>query len=348
MQVFHTDQSLIHAPRWYLADGTVRPCPETPERYQAILAALAATPALDLVSLSPATDPLPAIRAIHDADYLEYLATIHLHWSAEFGDIDVIPDTFPPPHRRGKLTRPGKPSSQAGYYCFDMAAPIGAHTFDAAVASAACAVAAAETISRGPQRAAYALCRPPGHHAGPGYCGGFCFLNNTAIAAQYLRDKLQKPVAILDVDYHHGNGTQDTFYARNDVLFVSLHADPHTQYPYFWGHASERGDGPGEGFTLNFPLPRGTGAAEWFLTLAEALMHIRLFAPAALVVSLGVDTCTNDGVGDFGLTPKSFTQLGAMIASLQLPTVLVQEGGYNLAQIGACVRNTLTGFQDIQ
>jgi acetoin utilization deacetylase AcuC-like enzyme len=345
MKVLHTELSFAHAPRWYVADGTVRPCPECPERYEAILGALTGVAGLEVARAEPAADVLAAIRAVHHADYLEYLAAIYPAWSAEFGDIDVFPDTFVPPHRRGLLTRPSKPAAQAGYYCVDLAAPIGARTFDAAVASAGCALAAAEAAIAG-AKSAYALCRPPGHHAGPNYCGGFCYLNNTALAAQFLREKLARPVAILDVDYHHGNGTQDIFYDRNDVLFVSLHAEPDTQYPYFWGHANERGHGPGEGCTINFPLPRGTGEAEWFLTLAEALMQIRLFAPAALVVSLGVDTCVNDGVGDFGLTPRSFAQLGRMVATLGLPTVWVQEGGYNLEQIGGCIRNTLLGFDE--
>ena len=342
MQVYHTVQSLLHSPRWYVADGTVRVCPESPERYEAILAALTGVPQLELAE--PFADPTGVTRAVHAADYVEYLATIHPAWVKEFGDHDVIPDTFVPPTRRGALTRPGSAVARAGYYCFDMAAPIGEQTFAAALAAAGCAVSAAEAVAAG-ERSAYALCRPPGHHAGANYCGGFCYLNNAALAAQHLRERLQKPVAILDVDYHQGNGTQDIFYERDDVLFVSLHADPNTQYPYFWGHESERGSGKGEGFTLNFPLPRGTGEAEWFLTLAQALMHVRMFGAGALVVSLGVDTCVEDGVGDFGLTPESFTHLGQTLAALKLPTVFIQEGGYNLERIGRCVRNTLLGYE---
>ncbi len=252
MKVFFSNDQNLHAPKWYLADGTVRPCPEVPARADILHQALAAA-GTELIAADSA-DPFPAIRKIHNADYLAYLENIHTAWTEEFGkDASeyILPDTFPA--RRPALI-PAKPSAQTGYYCFDMAAPIGPHTFRAAVASARCAVAAANSLLAG-QRAAYALCRPPGHHAGPDYCGGFCFLNNAAVAAQHLLLNGNSRIALLDIDYHHGNGTQDIFYHRNDVLFVSIHADPNTQYPYFWGHAAETGSGPGEGFNINLSVP---------------------------------------------------------------------------------------------
>ena len=178
-------------------------------------------------------------------------------------------------------------------------------------------MAAADAIlpGRSGHRAAYAICRPPGHHAGPDYCGGFCYLNNAAAAAQYLLLHGMSRVALLDIDYHHGNGTQDIFYHRDDVLFVSIHADPNTQYPYFWGHSNECGTGPGEGLTCNFPLPRGAGEAAWFAAFEKALARIAQFRPETLIVSLGLDISKADPVGDFQLTHESFAIIGEKAAS---------------------------------
>jgi acetoin utilization deacetylase AcuC-like enzyme len=291
----------------------------------------------------------PSIAAVHDSEYLQYLRTIHGIWVAEFGVEGgggaVLPDTFVP---RGKrIDIPKKPSAQAGYYCFDMAAPIVGGTWAAAVGSAACAVSAAQALVDG-ERGAYALCRPPGHHAGRDYCGGFCYLNNVAIAAEYLRSHASgryQRVAILDVDYHHGNGTQDIFYERADVLFISIHADPETQYPYFWGRAAERGAGAGEGFTLNLPLERGASEKQWLEALDVAMGRVREFQADALLVSLGVDTHERDDVGDFRLTPGAFIEIGKRLRSLNVPTGFVQEGGYNLDEIGAAVAGVLAGFE---
>lgn len=340
MKVFLSSAThTLHAPRWYVADGTVRPCPDSPLRVDTILAALQRAGGF---AFEPsAADPWPAIRGVHAADYVHYLQTIHPLWMAQFGEgVDVIPDTFV---RRGGVKRPGWPIAQAGYYCFDMAAPITAGTFEAAVEAARCAAAAAEAVLRG-ESAAYALCRPPGHHAGADYCGGFCYLNNAAIAAQHLLLGGRERVAILDIDYHHGNGTQDIFYARRDVLFVSLHADPDTQYPYFWGHADEIGAGPGLGFTMNFPLARRTTEKAWLATLNQALGRIRDFRPEVLVVSLGVDTFEHDDVGDFGVSQDGFAEIGRRLKLLDLPTVLIQEGGYNLEAVGPCVAELLSVF----
>ena len=226
MKWLYAEEQGVHAPVWYIADGCVRPCPEVPARAVALAQALSAMEDMAPGAM-PVVDPWPAMRAVHDAGYLDYLRTIYDVWTAEFGACDVIPDTFVPRGGggvRGRIRRPSKPSAQAGYYCFDMAAPIGAETWRAALGSATCACAAARWVGgeagAGRERASYALCRPPGHHAGRDYCGGFCYLNNAAIAAEYLRQAGAERVAVVDVDYHHGNGTQDIFYARGDVLFV--------------------------------------------------------------------------------------------------------------------------------
>jgi acetoin utilization deacetylase AcuC-like enzyme len=350
MKWFYPEHHASHAPVWYVADGCVRPCPEVPGRAVSIARGLAEAPGMEQAFL-PAVDPWPAIRGVHDGGYLDYLRTIYDLWTGEFGACDVLPDTFVPPAIRGRVRRPVKPAAQAGFYAFDMAAPIGADTWQAALESATCACAAARAVygeaaaAHAPGRAAYALCRPPGHHAGRDYCGGFCFLNNVAIAAEHLRLAGAARVAILDVDYHHGNGTQDIFYARPDVLFVSLHAEPDTQYPYFWGHAEEIGEGAGEGYNVNFPLPRGCDASRWLDTVELALERIARFEPEVLLVSLGVDTAAFDGVGDFRLGLDDFGTLGRRLASAGVPTAFVQEGGYNVQKIGAAVVAVLGAFE---
>ncbi len=338
MQIFSVSNPARHAPKWYVADGVVRPCPDNPERVLRILKYLSGP------IMEAATDPWPALRAIHRADYLKYLQTIHEKWTAEFGDCDVIPDTFVPRRAGTPTPCPSKPVAQAGYYCFDMAAPITAGTFDAVFDGAKCAVSAANAVLGG-KPAAYALCRPPGHHAGPDYCGGFCYLNNAAAAAQHLRMKGMSRVAILDVDYHQGNGTQDIFYARDDVLFISIHADPNAQFPYFWGHADEMGMEKGLGFNHNLPLPRGTSEQLWMETFARAVALVPPFKADGLVISLGVDTSAQDTVGDFRLSPMAFWKIGCALAALNLPTLFVQEGGYNLDDIGPSVANVLEGFE---
>ncbi len=268
-------------PDWYLADGSIRPCPEVAARVDAIFEAVAGK-GHHIEEISAAAgdaESLAAIGAVHTADYLHYLETIHPIWAAEFaatGARDVLPDTFVR-HSPGSRP-PKKPSAQAGYYCFDTAAPIMAGTWKAAIASAHCATTAARA-ALSTKVPAYSLCRPPGHHAGPDYCGGFCFLNKAAIAAQFLLNRGLQRIAILDVDYHHGNGTQEIFYHRKDVLFASLHAEPDTQYPYFWGFADEIGADEGTGFNLNLPLKRGCIAVEWFAALDTALNRIAEYAP---------------------------------------------------------------------
>jgi acetoin utilization deacetylase AcuC-like enzyme len=230
-----------------------------------------------------------------------------------------------------------------GWYAFDASTPIVEGSWDAALAAARSAITAAALVSEG-EAAVYALCRPPGHHAGRGSYGGYCFLNNAALAAQALRDAGERRVAVLDVDYHHGNGTQDIFWERDDVLFVSLHGTPDTEYPWFLGYADERGAGRGEGYTLNLPLPRGSGWDAYGAALAAALDAIRAFRPGALVVSLGVDTFEADPISAFRLAREHYPLMGSMIAGLGLPTVLVQEGGYAVEAIGANVAGVLGAF----
>jgi acetoin utilization deacetylase AcuC-like enzyme len=342
MKAFYSNCHWGHAPGWYVADGAARQCPEVPARVEVIERALAQVGGVEMCEAG--MDPLAAMERVHEAGYVEYLRTIHGVWVEEFGAGNVLPDTFVP--RREKMKRPSKPSAQAGYYCFDMAAPITAGTWEAAVGSAQCAVSAAQALLDG-ERGAYALCRPPGHHAGRDYCGGFCYLNNVAVAAEYLRMAGMRRVAILDVDYHHGNGTQDIFYEREDVLFVSIHADPETQYPYFWGRPEERGIAAGEGYTVNLPLRRGAGEGEWLAALEVAIERVARFAADALLVSLGVDTHEQDDVGDFQVTRAGFSEMARRRGAGGVPTAFVQEGGYNLEEIGPAVAAVLSTWASL-
>ena len=209
--------------------------------------------------------------------------------------------------------------------------------------SAQSALAATRAVLAG-ERAAFALCRPPGHHAGADYCGGYCHLNSAAIAAQAAREAGVGRVAVLDIDYHHGNGTQDIFWARGDVFFASVHADPATDFPFYWGHADERGAGEGEGATLNLPLPRGSGLAAFAAAQGEALDAVARFGPGLLVVSFGADTWEGDPISHFRLTTADYAELGRAVAERGWPTVVLMEGGYAVDALGANVGSLLSAW----
>jgi acetoin utilization deacetylase AcuC-like enzyme len=234
--------------------------------------------------------------------------------------------------------------ARLGLYSMDNGTPLVAGTWAAAKEAADAACSAAAFISGG-ERAAFCLTRPPGHHAGADFMGGYCFLNNAAVAAQSLRDSGCARVAILDVDYHHGNGTQSIFYNRSDVLFVSIHGDPFTEYPFYLGHADETGIGAGLGFNLNLPLAARTPADVWFFALTLACQKIQHFRADALVISLGLDTFEGDPIANFSLQTKDYPRLGAQLARLGLPTLFVLEGGYAAAELGVNAANVLEGFE---
>jgi acetoin utilization deacetylase AcuC-like enzyme len=231
-----------------------------------------------------------------------------------------------------------------GQFAFDAGTPLTAGTWPAALAGAACAIDAARAVARGEQRAALALTRPPGHHAGADYFGGYCFLNNAALAAQALREAGFERVAVVDVDYHHGNGTQAIFDERNDVFTASIHGDPTTEYPFYLGYADERGRGAGQGFNLNLPLPPGTGFDDWRNALCQTLSEVERFGAQALVVPLGVDTFEGDPISKFSLRSADYVEIGRLLAGAGLPTVFTLEGGYAVAEVGVNVVNVLEGF----
>ncbi|WP_111428388.1 histone deacetylase family protein [Rhodobacteraceae bacterium DSL-40] len=339
MRAIHDPRQSRHDPKHCLISGKVKPNREQPERAARLLAGARAAGA----SIEPPRDAgLAPIAAIHSPEYLTFLQTIHARWQAlEDASEEVIPNVHPA--RRDADSYPASPVGQAGWHMADTACPIAAHTWDSAYWSAQTALSAADLVAGG-ARAVYALCRPPGHHAFGDLAGGFCFLNNSAIAAERLCAAGLRP-AILDIDVHHGNGTQGIFYARRDVLTVSIHADPAGFYPFFWGHAAERGKGAGQGYNLNLPLPRGTGDAPWLETLGVALARISAFAPDVLVLALGLDAHEADPYQGLAVTTPGFTRIAARIAGLGLPTVIVQEGGYLSEHLGPNLTAFLGGFE---
>lgn len=270
-------------------------------------------------------------RRVHDPELVDWLRDGHGAWRRAGGPPVLIPDTFA--HRAWHVRRPTSPIGTAGWWVTDTATPIVAGSWAAAVAAVDAALTAVDLVVTDRHRVAHALTRPPGHHAGRGYIGGFCLVNHAAVAATALRDRVGR-VAVLDVDHHHGNGTQELFAVDPDVLYVSLHAAPDSSYPWYSGFADETGDGPGRGATLNLPLPMGTDDDTYLDTLGRACETIAAFEPAALVVSLGTDTAATDPVGGLGLSPDAYPRIGEAIAALGLPTVSVHEGGYDLGRIG--------------
>ena len=337
-----SERHLLRNVRTELSGGELIAPHECPERARIVLERVRE------VGLGPVLAPqafgLSPLLRVHDAAYLEFLGAAWNDWVADGNRGEAIPDCWPA--RRLNQRPPACITGKMGFYAFAAETSIGEGSWEAARAAADVALSGAEAISAG-AAAAFALCRPPGHHAARDLFGGYCFLNNAAIAAQHLRDRGAARVAVLDVDFHHGNGTQDIFYDRSDVLYASLHGDPADAFPYFSGYTEETGRGAGEGFTLNLPLPRATGFEAWSAALEEALARIRAFGADALVVSLGVDTFVADPISFFRLESADFTAYGRMIGRCRIPTLFVLEGGYAVAEIGVNAVNVLAGFEDV-
>lgn len=340
MKTVYSGAHRAHKIELELYGNVLVPCFEQPVRADSVLAQVVA------VALGPVITPVDhgrdPITAVHAHDYVGFLETAWRDWVAAGGEGDAFIGCTP----MGDMSRrvPASIHGRLGYYSFDSSAPITVGTWTAAYAAAQVALTGADLIAGG-EHSAFALCRPPGHHASKAYFGGYCYLNNAAIAAQSLLDRGMKRVAILDVDFHHGNGTQSIFYDRDDVLFASIHGDPNEEYPYFSGHADETGSGRGASCNVNLPLPPGTGPDRWFEALDAALARIRSFEPEALVVSLGVDTFEHDPISSFKLRSDDYVRLGAALRTLALPALFVMEGGYALEAIGANITNALIGFE---
>jgi acetoin utilization deacetylase AcuC-like enzyme len=339
MKIAYSARHQLHDPQFFLVRGKAQRSAEQPERATRLLDAIRP---LDVEIHEPADFGPGPRAAIHTPAYLDFLETAHARWQA-LGDSspEVLPNVHPLPGQ--PVTYPEGIVGRAGYHMADTACPIGAGTWAAAVEAAHSAAQAAQWVIDG-ERATYALCRPPGHHAYADRAGGFCFLNNSAIAAQYLLPKFGR-VAILDVDVHHGNGTQGIFWHRRDVLTISLHGDPSSFYPFYVGHAHERGEGDGLGYNINVPLAHGTGDDGYMTALAGAARQLKAFAPGAVVVALGLDAYEGDPLKALAITTPGFARIGAAIAELGLPTVFVQEGGYLSAELGPNLASVLTGFR---
>ena len=349
MFIVHNPAHHLHRSRHEMYRGRLVPCHEVPDRQEHVMAELTRRAMGPSSSPPEPADLDAALAQIHTPRYLDFISTAWQEWLAldpAHAELDALPSVWP---RRAFRTDvlPHSFAARMGLFSFDAGTPLTAGAWAAARAGAACAVVAARQVASAttaPQRSAFVLTRPPGHHAGPDFFGGYCFLNNAALAAQSLIEAGARRVAVLDVDYHHGNGTQSIFYERADVLTLSIHGDPLTEYPFFLGHADERGAGAGSGFNLNLPLPRGAGFAAWRAALHQATEAVRSFGAQALVVALGVDTFEGDPISGFTLKSGDYLQLGRDLAALALPTVIVFEGGYAVAEVGVNVANVLEAF----
>ncbi|TVQ29096.1 MAG: histone deacetylase family protein [Geminicoccaceae bacterium] len=328
-------------PKTELSGGQLVTPFESPRRAELIKAAIE-TARLGPVLKAQAFDLEPVLR-VHDAGFVAFLETVWQRWQAAGMAGEAIPTVFPARRMQARPVR--NIEGQLGYYAMAVETAIDAGTYPAALGAKDAALTAAQWIALG-DRCSFALCRPPGHHAAFDLYGGYCFLNNAAIAAQHLLDHGASRIAVLDVDFHHGNGTQDIFYRRDDVLFLSLHGDPQDAFPHFSGFADETGEGKGLGFTANYPLPPGTGWERWAEALEHALARVVHYAPDVLVVSLGVDTFERDPISFFRLRHPDFRRLGGRLGELGTPTLYVMEGGYAIDDIGQNVVAVLAGHLD--
>jgi acetoin utilization deacetylase AcuC-like enzyme len=340
MKTVYSDRHTLRDARTEIFGGELVPPFECPKRAQIIEAAIR-TSGLGRI-IEPREHGLEPILAVHDPAYLAFLEKAFADWQAAGFKGEALPCAWPA--RRMTMRCPEHIDGKMGYYASSGETSITEGTYEAARIAADVALTAADLLLQG-ERSAFALCRPPGHHAAFDMFGGYCFLNNAAIAAQHLRANGAGTVAILDVDFHHGNGTQDIFAARSDVLFASLHGRPEEAFPYFMGYADETGIGAGEGATLNYPLPPGTTWPDYADALGQAMRAIQHVAAEILVISLGVDTFERDPISFFKLKSDDFTRLGEAIATLGLPSLFVMEGGYAVEEVGINTVNVLAGFE---
>ena len=351
MPVVWTDRHRGHAPGGGYWLGVRLAGDEEPERGEVLRAQLLAGGA---TVVDPPDLGLAPILAVHDADFVDVIGRAHRNWVEAGHDVDpgqsqVVPYVFATPAFAARARRDRPPvtiRAEIGRYATDTMSLIGPGTFDAACGAVHAAVTASDLVLAGAP-AAYAAVRPPGHHAGPSFYGGSCYFNNAAAAAQRLRASGVARVAIIDIDAHQGNGTQEIFWSRGDVLYASVHVDPAAGwYPHFVGHADEIGAGRGEGATVNLPLATGTGDAVWLFAIAQLARTAQAHGCEALVVSLGVDAAADDPESPLQITAEGFRDAGRLLGTLGLPTVFVQEGGYDLPQLGPLVLEVLNGFEE--
>ncbi|MGJ7580380.1 histone deacetylase family protein [Variovorax sp. RHLX14] len=349
MKAFFTDDQLLHDPQQYMRLGRIHKPADLPSRAHALRDALASR---GIALEAPAEYGRAPLEGVHSADYLDYLETAYALWrelkmrGVEPG-IEVLPNLSPYHSGVPGVARAPCPSpsvvARTGYYISDLSCPLGPHSWRSILRSAHTAVAAADAVLES-GGAAYALCRPSGHHAHRDRAGGFCFVNNSAVAAHRLWERHGR-VAVFDVDAHHGDGTQHIFYARDDVMTVSIHADPANYYPFYTGYAHERGVGAGEGFNLNLPLPHGASNDVFLQAVDQGTVALREFKPEALVLALGFDSYKDDPISVLKLDLDAYRHIGERVGALGLPTVVVQEGGYMVEAIGPALDMFLSGFE---
>ena len=341
MKIIYSEKHRLRDSKTELFGGELVPPFERPSRMDLILKQI------DLRSYGELIEPdsygLEEVLRVHDAGYVEFMAGAWEEWVATGYKGEAMPTCWPARRMSDKI--PTFVEGKLGYYSLATETSISEGTWEAALASKDVALTGARMIGSGDEKITFSLCRPPGHHAAIDMYGGYCFINNAAVAAQSLKDQGANKVAILDVDFHHGNGTQDIFYTRKDVFFASLHGNPADAFPHFLGYADETGSGEGEGFTQNYPYPPGTGFEKWREGLADAIKKIEAFGPDALVVSLGTDTYKDDPISFFKLDHDDFSVMGRDIAKLNKSTLVVMEGGYAIDDIGINTLNFLEGIE---
>ena len=343
MLIFYADKHQAHSCAGEIKDGELKPCFENPTRADAIERAFSAAGYSDI--RIPDDHGFAPIHAVHDNAYVTFLQNAWEEWKSAGRSGDIFPLVWPGAGMRRDVV-PETIDGKLGLYTFDSGTPICAGTWGVAYQGAQSATSAAKAVIDGTDKHAFSFSRPPGHHAMPAQFGGYCFLNNAAIAAQSMRDMGAKRVAVLDVDYHHGNGTQAIFYDRNDVMVINIHSDPAQEYPYYLGHADERGDGSGNGYNLNLPLPKGTTWQTYKPALQKAIEALESYQPEALVLSFGADTYKDDPLGFFKLETGHFVEIGKSVGALGLPTAIILEGGYAIDALGDNVVALLSGFEN--
>ncbi len=335
--LLYTPDHVLHAPVHEFEQGTIIPYRETPERIEGIYHHLI-TRGIGLPARASRSATVDELFAVHSLQMLDFLQAVS--YSIQDPEQYLYADFFP--IRRGMETRPKTLSGRLGYYTTDPYSPVGQGTWAAVQSAAGLAVLGTEMILRRETISAYALCRPPGHHAGPDFFGSYCYVNHAALAASRLLATGR--VAILDIDYHHGNGTQAIFWDDPRVLYASLHIDPNYDFPYFTGYSHETGGSQAPGSTYNLPLPPGTSTSSYLAALDAALHTIHAFEPTTLVVSVGYDPFQGDPLSAFRLEAGAYTAIGGRIAALKLPTLFVQEGGYAIDKLPVLAENLLVGF----
>ena len=341
MKTVYTKKHILRNSKTELFGGELVKPFERPERMEYILNEIKTR------KLGPILDPvnfdMDIIYKIHDKKYVDFLNNAWNEWVALGFKGEAIPTVYPSRSMNSDVV-PTFIEGKLGYYCLANETSISEGTVEAAYESVKVALTAADMLDE--EKSVFALCRPPGHHASKDQYGGYCFFNNVAIAVEKLKEKGAKRIFILDIDFHHGNGTQAIFYDRSDVFFVSLHGDPKDAFPHFLGHADEKGSGEGLGYNCNYPMPPGTPYDVWTKSLDDSISKIQNFSPDALIVSLGVDTYEKDPISFFKLKSDDFFDVGRKIASINLPTLFVMEGGYAIKEIGVNTVNTLKGFEN--